>query len=670
MIGSGRRRFRGGDEGAYAVLYAALVVVLLAFAAIVVDLSTVRQDRRLNRSAADAAALGGARFLLPNGVVDPFAACNRAWEYLSVTLRLTGVPANKCDSFNLTPAAVATHCAANPTAQINSPDIQIGNRSFRIAWPVPPQSNFLNAEIAPGNIAQPYDTSATRSDGTAAGCDRIGVAVFEDQTFSLAGAFGATGTTTQVHSVALARVQPGGTPQLAALNVLNPTVCQALDTGGQGQVVVNRGIDSSDPSGTTFSPGIIAIESDGTACGSGTSDNVLAVSSNNNNRVCASGQTQVPDAVGTCDGKGLILQAALDPGGRRAYPGSPGTPQAPISPAPQPENGISRWTPVTDIYGCRTLPALTKPANTCQSSTPNYIKTLYDTYGSGTTAPTSVYSGVGTYAGAGYGAFQTLPGPALPQFTCSPSNLYIPAGNWFINCPDDNNRAGFALAGNGSTVVFGGGHVVFAGGIDAAKATSCFAFNVPLSPAPPAGSVTCPIVQGAQTSTATTSPPPVREAILLSRGRQSITNGSSNVTVLMPQTMIVQTGGGALEFGGGTGTVLWTPPAGGSRVNGVSTLGALCSNDRACMTSRFDKISYWNESTAPNSIGGQGSITYVGVYFAPRARFTFAGQGAGAGTNAQFWADTLSLSGLARLFLTPDAAVGVPRPVFSFNLIR
>lgn len=661
---------RTNDEGAYAILYALLVVVLLAFGALVVDISAVRQDRRLNRSATDAAALGGARYLLPTGTVDPFAACNSAWAYLTVALKLTGVPNNKCSNFS--GLDVPTLCAASPTSEIDQ-DVTIGSRTIRIAWPIPSTggSGFLNAEIAPGRIDQPFDSSLAATDGTPGGCDRIGVAIFQDQKFGLAGAFGATGTNTQVHSVALAQAKPGDNPQIAALNVLNLTVCKALDTGGQGDVLVNRGIDSSDPSGTKFSPGIIAVESDGSGCGNAASDYVMAVSNNGNNRVCASGASQVPDALGTCDGKGLILQHAMDPGGRRAYAGVPGTPTVPISPAPQPEFVVSRWKPVTDAYGCSALPTITQPPVNCATQNPNYMRTMLTAYGSGAVAPTTVYTGVGTYTGLPLGPFKTLPDPLLvPGFTCSPSNVYVPPGNWFINCPDSGNKAGFSLNGNGSVVVFGGGHVVFQGGLDVAKTNACFAFNVPLSASPAAGSVTCPTVVNAQSSVATTSPPPTQEAILVSRGTQPISNGASSVTVLMPQTLVVQSNGGALYLGGGTGTVLWSAPGAGARLSGVSTLGALCSSDPDCMKSHFDKIAYWNESTAGDTIGGQGSITYVGVYFAPRAQFTFAGQGGGAGTNAQFWADTLTLSGLAKLHLTPDAAVGVPRPVFSFSLIR
>jgi hypothetical protein len=49
-----------GDDGVYAILYGLLVVVIVMTAAIVVDISGMREDRRAERLASDAAATAGA----------------------------------------------------------------------------------------------------------------------------------------------------------------------------------------------------------------------------------------------------------------------------------------------------------------------------------------------------------------------------------------------------------------------------------------------------------------------------------------------------------------------------------------------------------------------------------------------------------------------------------
>lgn len=653
------RRLRG-DEGAYAILYAVLVVVLLGMGALVVDIAMLRADKRDSRSAADFASLAGASRLGP-GPWSPVPACEDALDNASATLGVS-LPTASCGltfGNGTTPPTPFNSCpSATMTATATTAD---GNITVTISWPVPSDSAFITSPDGLGE-GEPQRAFNTDFDGSAAGCDRLAVDVRRVRDFGLANAIGFARGTSTSRSLARFIVKPGGNPEVAALNVLSRTGCSTLSTGGQGDVLVNRAIDSRDP--TKFGQGIIAIESDGSTCGQGT---VLDVLSNDLNRVCASGASQVPDLAGTCDGNGLILMHALDPGGQKAYP----TPLSsyPISPQPRAENGISQWKPVSDIYGCHGLPNRSIPPISCASITPNYMETLYSAYATGISAPTTTYTGVGAYTGVDHGAFKTLPGPDLPAFTCSPDNLYIPAGNWFINCPD-GPQAGFALQKNNSVVVFGGGHIVFQGGIDAAKNGGCLAFNVPLSPAPPPGSLTCPATLNLQSSVATTVPAPVQEAIVLSRGNRSISNGSSSVTLLMPQTLIVQTGGGGLNLGGGTGTVLWSAPGAGTRNSGVSTLSALCSAADNCLNSHFEKISYWNERNPLCTIGGQGSVTYVGVFFAPIAPFEFKGQGGGAGTNAQFWADTLTLSGQAKLYLTPDAALAVPRPVYGVGLIR
>ena len=75
------------DLGAFAVLYAIVVVAIVMTVAVVVDLSAMREDRRAEKLAADAAATAGAiKLNALAGTANPNAACQEAWKYLKLNL--------------------------------------------------------------------------------------------------------------------------------------------------------------------------------------------------------------------------------------------------------------------------------------------------------------------------------------------------------------------------------------------------------------------------------------------------------------------------------------------------------------------------------------------------------------------------------------------------------
>ena len=55
-----QRALEQKDRGAYAILYAVLLTVMVGMAALVLDLANLRLDRRTNRAAADSAAIAAA----------------------------------------------------------------------------------------------------------------------------------------------------------------------------------------------------------------------------------------------------------------------------------------------------------------------------------------------------------------------------------------------------------------------------------------------------------------------------------------------------------------------------------------------------------------------------------------------------------------------------------
>lgn len=71
------------DKGAVAVIIAILITVLLGFAALVVDVGAMYEERRLDQTVADAAALAGAQELPDN----PLAAVDKAIDYAGLNGR-------------------------------------------------------------------------------------------------------------------------------------------------------------------------------------------------------------------------------------------------------------------------------------------------------------------------------------------------------------------------------------------------------------------------------------------------------------------------------------------------------------------------------------------------------------------------------------------------------
>jgi hypothetical protein len=654
-----RRRLDGRDAeaGVYAVLYAALVILLIAFAAIVVDLSTVRQDRRLNRSAADSAALGGASYLDPSSTAgpNPYQACLQAWSYIETTLNITR-PGGVCAAFQaLTQQQITDKCAAaNPTELYDVPDPVVGNRRFRISWPIPDVggTGFLNPDLAPGSAGSQPANGTTDGNPAQNGCDRLGVAIFEDARFGLASAFGSTGTTSQVHSVALVTPQQGPPEDVAALNVLNPDECQALVTTGGGKVTVGPTLDNA---GNPVGPGIIAVESTATNSCQGQSE-AIDPTTGQGSKICASLSAI---GAGLCDGLGLILSHALDPGGdsTRAY--NAAAVPANLTPRPTAEGGAHGWIPVTKHYGCNNLPGNCSPPN------PNYIKRLVDAYGGSTSPGSNHYTASkAPYVDPYPGAFDS-PSALCPGGPGINTIVLLGPGNHYANCD-------LKITGSG-TVISQGGALVVRGALSIASG-GCLTMNTLVT--------TCPTGVVGSGPTVSTPIAPTADALLYIQG-----NGCPNAAcfdnagnLVIPQTFVYMDGTSPLNQGS-TGLTLWTAPGAGPRDgNGNTRLEVMCGATATaqpnldCMDSRFGRLAFWDEYAAPvtkaHVFAGQGNLNVVGIFFTPRAYFNFTGGGGYTGSAAQFWSDKLNVNGGANLGLSPYESFSLPSFGPDIGLIR
>jgi hypothetical protein len=660
------RKPRGDDTGAYAILYAVLVVALIGMASMVVDIATLRADKRDSRSTADFAALAGIGDL-GSGPYTPVKACMTALATASTALGVT-FPTDDCGTqFGSDPATCSSTNVATSDA---------GDYTVHVKWPV-----------ADG------DPALTKPDGLQAGgtrggnatfdgtdqCARLAVDVTRRRTLGLSAAFAFGHGSSVAASVARLTPKPTSGQILAGLNILDLKACQALTVSGQGKIIVNRALDKS--------RGTIAVESDGSGCPSNATPPkfVIDLGPDAAAQICVSGPLQVPNANGDCDGLGKIEAHAMDGAfASKTYAGHPSTPSANLRPKPEQEGGIQGWIPVTSQYGCKTMPGC--------GATPSYIPTLYNN-DNGTWPPTTVYAGQGTYAGvsynATYDAAHTLtdgevmgPATAVPgglgTFACSQGNkakdsFYVPPGNWLVDCKD-TSQPGFQVS---RTAVFGGGHIIFRGGLKI-NGGACFSVNTPPTSLPAtADLLTCPTPIDTTTEFASTSPGPTQPAIVFVRGGKGFVQGSSATTILLPQTMVVQANSGTLNLGAGSGTLVWTAPGAGP-AGGPASLDVLCTSDTAtittCHDSHFAKTVYWNEDvltgTDELTVNGQGGLVIVGTFFAPRSDFLFAGQGSYVATSAQFWVNTLQLSGKGGLGMTPDPAVSFFRLDYGVTLIR
>ncbi len=666
------------QAGVYAVLYAALVLVMIGMGAIVVDIATLREDRRDNRAAADSAALAGVERLDPLGAVgvDPKLACDAAWAYLSTTLGDLTKPADACAPF--VGVNASTHCAVGSTPPMIRSDRIVGSREVVIAWPIPrgADDGFLTPNLAPGGVNQPF---AEGVDGPVSdpadptldkGCDRFGVAIFEKQEFGLAGGLGQKGATTQIHSVA--RVDPKGGPpdEVAALNVLNPRDCEALVTTGGGTVLVGPTLKGTVVKG----PGIIAVESDanGTCTGSG---RAIAPTTGPGSLICAS--LVILNTAGTnCDGLGIIRSHALDPGGNaaRSYD-TAATSGGNLKPVPTAQGGRNGWDAVTELYGCEVLTASLVPGD-CLAPTRNHIDELVTALGSGT--PTS-YQAKTEAVPPPFTLVNYPPVPATATvFMNEPSlcgdintPVTLPPGNYHATC-------GINIKGSGS-LILQGGTLVVDGGIQVASG-GCLVVNY----------TTCtptldPLTVG--TSAVSPDPAPTASGLVFIRGSGCPSSGcfSNAGTLVMPETFVYSAAGAEGLDVRGTALTLWTAPgagpvdpAGHTRLERDCLLPpvppALAQVDQDCLNSRFSRTTYWSEfpspKTKPNNFAGQGNLNVVGVFFTPRAYFDFSGGGAYAAASAQFWADKLNLNGGARLGLSPDARFAFETPTSRLLLIR
>jgi Putative Flp pilus-assembly TadE/G-like len=612
------------DRGAYAVLYAVLITVIVGIAALVLDLATLRLDRRANRAAADSAAIAAAAEL-GQAANNPRDACLKAVSYAEANLGITAPSANTCAAtFPASDVGVAAACAlgtkliaeevpAYPAGE--SPD----RDRFRIeiSWPVPDDDPLMTDPDRENTTTIVQGISS--QDGKP--CQRMAVEIVQRGDFSFAGIFGFSGQTTSSRSVALSDV--GETGEVAApLVVLDETACRALILEGSGEVVV-----AADPAGEYG--GAIAVDSDGSDCGGGSNDTVIVASNNNNLWALdtpsgAKAQIQVMSQAFLPSPPGKAYNAADVAG---CLGGSSNVDQlrawdTNVCPIPTPRDRRVTAVPWVDRYNC---PADSPAACGHEDDFP----------------PVGPYNFVDQWT-----SWATTTAPTLPEISqdwdrleggeCRVTGTDPHPKDVYADC--DTLRIDGTLAVKGKLVVRGDvdvqGGCLWVG--DEPEGT-CSALP-PLVDPLASGDDPGPVYIGGDLSVSSRGSLIVRKAFVYVAG---------NVDVAT------------------TGLVSWVGPY-NQQLTCVPAASVASAPSGGC----FEDLALWANGSTASTVDGPSNMPVDGTLFVPNAEFEFGGGTSLPQDRAQLVAKRLRLRGSGTLWMVPNIKRSTPVPGSGSTLIR
>jgi Putative Flp pilus-assembly TadE/G-like len=621
------------DRGAYAILYAVLLTVMVGIAALVLDLANLRLDRRANRAAADSAAIAAAA-QLGQAASSPRDACEKAVHYAEANLGISSPGANTCAAtFPAAAAAVETACAAGAKLvaedvpsypQGSTPD----RDTFRIevSWPVPDGDRLMTDPDRENSTTIVQGISA--KDGKP--CARMGVEVIQRGQFVFAGIFGFSGQTTGSHSVGLSGVgETGDVP--APLVVLDQSSCDALVVGGGGNVVV-----AADPAGDFG--GTITIDSDGSGgdvgCNGGKT--VISAPSNNNH-----------------------LWALDSPTGQKAQiqvyaPAF--TAQAPSPP------GIAY--DASDIIGCTVGgPAIADMggAGVCPIPTQRNSRV--------TDAPWAQRYNCAEATAADCHHEGDFPGVGPYDFV----------DQWVDYVTTTESKSTTTLQAEGWTVLSGGGCSVSGNEVFADVYADCDTLHVDGTLAVTGRLIVrndlvikgCMLINyGDNFAQCATLPAPV---IIPGQDGGNVYVGGglsstgSEATMMIGQAFVYLAG--RLDWSATHGLASWTAPY-GSQISCQPAASSGEAPSPAC----FEDLGLWSpyaaSETSPHVLGGGADIRVDGTLFMPVGKFEFSGGTVNTQDNAQFVAKRLGLHGSGTLTMVPNIERSTSIPGSGGSLIR
>lgn len=556
-----RGRAARSERGAVLPLVAMGMVAMLVMAAFVIDLGIGRTRSRSIQSAADFAALAAGPTL---GQDQPRNACQAAVNNL------------RSNVTELKSLSASTFCGTMPVAScsspasVTSPTTTAGGVTLRISYPA------TDASIAVTGLTGPWP-----NDGSA--CRRMTVSLTSRQNTIFGRIAGASQTQSSRDATVLGR--PVTTADVPALWLLDPTGCTPLSVSGGSKITA--GVD-----GTTPTPGLIAIDSDGSTC----SSNQTTISSSG-----AGSELKAVPASGSSAGQVTLF--ALTPGATTCT--APACNQSDVTNGrlgPQPTSQSARATraPVDWRFNCKsTYPNYRGIAiNGCTSGAPAYIDNLVTAIGtSGTPSGFQKWTTGGRKCNVATGTTTVT-------------------GNWYVDCP-----SGFSV-GNGTTVTFSGGNVVFDGDVSVSNG-GALNINTANTTATMSSGCLPPTVQ-----TPCTTSSSAKAAFVYQRsGNWSMTGGNLTVN----RAAVIQKNG-YLKVNSAIPT--WLAPTEGP----------------------FKGLAYWSEfSSSQFGLSGGTGVQLNGVFFTPNAApFSLSGGGTWGQQSAQFISYQLTVTGGGTATLVPD----------------
>jgi hypothetical protein len=551
------------------VLLVALVMVMLAISALVIDLARLRQDRSDNRAVTDLASSAGALTLSEGTSPDMVAACTTTWDYIRANV--ADIPAGAAPNCSTFSTACSPSTARTATGSSGQYTVSITN-------PVPDGDPLLQ----PDAIGAASQAANSAVDGTA--CQRIAVRIGESRDYAFARFVGLGTSQTTATSVARAK-QGTKDAEPIALLLLETVACNALVTSGQAAVWVKATVSSLG----VERPGGIRVESAGTG-GSGSNN------CNNGSRwTIDNGSTSngFIRAEATSNGQlGVIRSYALSALGNPAKAYDPndlstGT----LDPVPTPVSSRVGRTPIDARYNCKlagqdNVAGTDDDCATGVAGVTDRVDQLIAQLGSaGVPGPGRYGSGWSTYPGLGQSCNVGVG-----------TTVTLATGNWYFNCP-----GGLNVQGSFTTT---GGNVVSSGGL-----TTASAGRLVLNSSGADDSVVFVrngnITKGAQSSIQIN-----RSTVYLANGVISMGAGSGALTwsAPCPDNKKPCTSAAGIDF---EDLALWSESANAQGLGGQAALDV-------------DGIFFMPRS--PFTFTGQGGLALVGAQFVART-MTVKGQG-------------------------------------------
>lgn len=307
------RRPEYEEEGATLVLVALVISVVFIAAAMVIDLSIVRQNRQDDKSATDFAAAAGIR-----GLNDGSGRVN-IWEGICAArdfLLANNTELSPLTAVDSAGSPITDPCSAPPTEYCDDPSDSktflglADNGRLRVRIHNGYNLSPTSVSSLPGSSFS-EDANEYVGDEGVNPCEHLAVIIEESEEATFGGIAGRSSYRTVIRSVARLEIGDRGL-STAALVLLEQTTCKAIEIeGGSNASVTIDGVGSS--------PGIIHSDSDGSAC---LDDYIFSVGVNSvTSPKIIAGSAKGPNTAGVWE-PGLLTAYALRPDVEGANPGS------------------------------------------------------------------------------------------------------------------------------------------------------------------------------------------------------------------------------------------------------------------------------------------------------------------------------------------------------------